>query len=130
MAETMAKVIRSDDDDRRKVQIAIPRVSKAADEIVALDYEIVEHDLGRIINDLECEEIQADTTSIGEKLRKENEKIANLEAENKYWRNCYQGAYPPIQQLHHVDLPQDSGSNTEDTTTQLREIRDWIHDII
>ena len=35
--------------------------------------------------------------SIREKLRKANEKIVKLEAENKYWRNCYQGAYPPIQ---------------------------------
>ena len=57
MAKTVAKVIRSDDDGRRKVQIAIPRFSKAADEIVAQDYEIVEHDLGRITDELECEEI-------------------------------------------------------------------------
>ena len=56
MAETVAKVIRSDDDGHRRVQIAIPRVSKAADEIVAQEYEI-EHDLGRITDDMECEEI-------------------------------------------------------------------------
>ena len=35
MVEIVAKLIRSDDDGHRRVQIAIPRVSKAADEIVA-----------------------------------------------------------------------------------------------
>ena len=58
MAETVAKVIRNDDDGCRKVQIAIPRVSKVADEIVAGEYEIVEHDLGRITDKLECEEFR------------------------------------------------------------------------
>ena len=48
IAKTVAKVIRSDDDGHRKVQIAIPKVSKVTDEIVAQDYEIVEHDLERI----------------------------------------------------------------------------------
>ena len=80
MAETVAKVIRSDDDHRQKIQIAIPRVSKAADEIVAQDYEIVEHDLGRITDELECEEIQEGVASIGEKLRKTNEENARLRA--------------------------------------------------
>ena len=67
------------------------------DEIVAQDYEIVEHDLGRITEELECEEIQEGMASIGEKLRKANEENARLRAENRYWRNFYQGAYPPIQ---------------------------------
>ena len=53
-----------------------------------------------------------------------------MEAENKYWRNCYLGAYPPIQQLHQAALPQDSGSNIEELSAQLREIKDWIHGII
>ena len=99
MAETMAKVIGSDDDGHWKVQIAIPKVSKAADEIVAQEYEIVEHDLGRITEYMECEEIQEGMASIREKLRKTNEKIVKLEAENKYWRNCYHGtcpAYPTV----------------------------------
>ena len=56
-AKTVAKVIRSDDEGHRKVQIAIPKVSKSVDEIVAQEYEIVEHNLGRITNDMECEEI-------------------------------------------------------------------------
>lgn len=62
------------------------------DEIVAQEYEIVEHDLGRITDDMECEEIQEGMVSIREKLRKENERIVKLEAENKYWRECYKGA--------------------------------------
>ena len=53
----MAKVIKSDDDGHRKVQIAIPKVRKVVDEIVAQKYEIVEHNLGRIMDDIECEEI-------------------------------------------------------------------------
>ena len=96
MAETVAKVIRSDDDGHWKVQIAIPRVSKAADEIVAQDYEIVEHDLGKITDDMECDEIQEGVASIREKLRKANEENARLRVENRYWRNCYQGAYLAI----------------------------------
>ena len=35
IAETVAKIIRSDDEGYWKVQIAIPKVSKAVDEIVA-----------------------------------------------------------------------------------------------
>ena len=65
-----------------------------------------------------------------EESRKANEKIAKLEAENRYWRNCYQGAYPPIQQLHQAALPQDSRSNIEEIPAQLREIKDWIYGII
>ena len=57
----------------------------------------MEHDLGRITDDMECEEIQEGMASIREKLRKANEENARLKAENKYWRNCYQRAYPPIQ---------------------------------
>ena len=57
IAKTVAKVIRSDDEGHQKVQIAIPKVSKAMDEIVAQEYEIVEHILGRIIDDMEWEEI-------------------------------------------------------------------------
>ena len=130
MAETVAKVIRSDDDGRRKVQIAIPRVSKAADEIVAQDYEIVEHDLRRITDKLEYEEIQEGVALIGEKLRQANEENARLRAENRYWRNCNQGAYPPLQQLHQESLLQNNESNIEDISAQLHEIKDWIHDII
>ena len=57
IAEIVAKVIRSDDEGHRKVQIAIPKVSKAVDEIVAHEYEVVEYDLGRITDDMECGEI-------------------------------------------------------------------------
>ena len=63
--------------------------------------------------------------SIRERLRKVNEKIVKLEAKNKYWRDCQ-----PIQQLHHAALPQDSGSNIEETSAQLCEVKDWIIDII
>ena len=55
IAKTVAKVIRSDDEGHRKVQIAIPKVSKVMDGIVAQEYEIVEHNLGRITDDMECE---------------------------------------------------------------------------
>ena len=44
----------------------------------------MEHDLGRIMDDMECEEIQEGMASVREKLRKENKKIVKLEAENKY----------------------------------------------
>ena len=84
MEKIVPKVIRSDDDGHQKVQIATPRVIKAGDEIVAQEYKIVEHDLGRITDDMECEEIQEDMASVREKLRKENKKIVKLEAENKY----------------------------------------------
>ena len=94
MAKTVAKVIRSDDDGHRKVQIAIPRVSKAADEIVAQEYEIVEHDLGRITDDMECEEIQEGVASIREKLRKANEENARLRAENRYWTKLLSKSIP------------------------------------
>ena len=50
------------------------------DEIVAHEYEIVEHDLGRIMDDMECEEIQEGMVSIKERLRKANETIVKLEA--------------------------------------------------
>ena len=90
----------------------------------------MKHDLGRITDDMEREEIQECMASVRKKLRKANEKIVKLETKNKYWRNCYQGAYPPIQQLHHAALPQDTRSNTEDISAQLHEIKDWIHDII
>ena len=53
----VVNVIKSDDEGQRKVQISIPKVSKVVDEIVAQDYEIVEHNLGRIMDDMECEEI-------------------------------------------------------------------------
>ena len=79
----MAKVIRSDDDGHWKVQIAIPKVSKAVDKIVAQEYEIVEYDLGKIMDDMESEEIQEGMVSVREKLRKTNERIVKLEAENK-----------------------------------------------
>ena len=121
----MAKVIRSDDEGHRKVQIAIPKVSKAVDEIVGQDYEIVEHNLGRITDDMECEEIQEGMVSIRERLRKANERILKWEAENKYWRDCQ-----PIQQLHQEALLQDSGSNIEEISAQLHKIKDWINDII
>ena len=86
--------------------------------------------MGRITDDMEYEENQEGMVSIREKLRKANERIVKLEAENKYWRNCYQGAYPPIQQLHQVALSQDSGSNIEEISAQLHEIKDWIHGVI
>ena len=95
------------------------------DEIVAQEYETVEHNLGRITDDMECEEIQEGIISIKERLRKENEKIINLEAENKYLRDCQ-----PIQQLHQAALPKDSGSNIEEIPAQLREVKNWIHDTI
>ena len=107
MARTVARVIRSDNDDHRKVQIAIPTVNKAVNEIVAQEYEIVEHNLGRNTDDMECEEVQEGITSTREMLRKENERIVKLEAENKYWRDSQ-----PIQQLHQAALPQDSGNNS------------------
>ena len=88
IAKTVAKVIRSDDEGHRKVQIVIPKDSKAMDEIVAREYEIVEHNLGRIIDDMECEEIQKGMVSIRERLSKANERIVKLEAENKHWRDC------------------------------------------
>ena len=44
----------------------------------------MEHDLGRITNDMECEEIQEGMASIREPLRKANERIVKLEAENRY----------------------------------------------
>ena len=69
IAKMVAKVIRSDDDGHLKVDIAIPKVSKSVDEIVAQEYEIVEHNLGRIMDDMECEEIQEGVASIREKLR-------------------------------------------------------------
>ena len=82
----MTKVIKSDDDGYQKVQIDIPKVSKVLDEIVAWEYEILEHDLGRIIDDMECEEIQEGMVSV-KKIEEANERIVKLEAENKYWRN-------------------------------------------
>ena len=42
------------------------------DEIIAHEYEIVEHNLGRITNGMEREEIQEGMVSIRERLRKEN----------------------------------------------------------
>ena len=57
MARTVAKEIRSDSDGHRRVKIAIPTVDKALDEIAAQEYEIVEHNLGRNTDDMECEEI-------------------------------------------------------------------------
>ena len=57
MVGRVAKVIMSDDDGHRKVQIATPKVSKAVDEIVAQEHEIVEYDLVRITDDMECEEV-------------------------------------------------------------------------
>ena len=65
--------------------------------------------------------------SIRGNLRKANERIVKLEAKNKYWRNYYQEAYLPIQQLHQAALPQDSGSNIEEISAQLHEIKDWIY---
>ena len=50
MAKTVAKVIRSDSDGHQ-------RVDKALDEIAAQEYEIVEHNLGKNTDDMECEEI-------------------------------------------------------------------------
>ena len=44
--------------------------------------------MGRITDDMECEEIQEGMVSIRERLRKVNKKIVKLEAENKYWRDC------------------------------------------
>ncbi len=67
----MAKVIRSDSDGNRKVQIAIPIVNKALEEIATQEYEIVEHNLGRNTDDMECEEIQEGMVSIKERLRKQ-----------------------------------------------------------
>lgn len=86
--ETMARIIRDDSNGHRKVQIAIPTVNKAVDEIAAQEYEIVEHKLGINTNDMECEEIQEGIASIRERLRKANERIVKFEAENKYWRDC------------------------------------------
>ena len=63
----------------QKIQLAIPTVSKALDEIVAQEYEIVEHNLGRNTDDMECEEIQEGVASIRERLRKANERIKRLE---------------------------------------------------
>ena len=94
-------------------------------EIVAQEYEIVEHNLGRNTDDMECEEVQEGIASIRERLRKANERIVKLEAENEYWRDSQ-----PIQQLHKAALPQDSGSNSGEISAQLHEVRDWIHDII
>ena len=74
---------------------------------------------------MECEEIQEGMVSIRERLRKANERISKLEAENKYWRDCQ-----PIQQLHQEALPQDSESNIDEISAQLRESKDWISDII
>lgn len=125
MAKTMAKVIRSDNDGHQKVQIAIPTIEKALDEIATQEYEIVEHSLGRNTDDMECEEIQEGIVSIRERLRKANERIIKLETKNKYWRDCQ-----PIQQLHQAALPQDNGSNIEEISAQLHEVRDWIHDTI
>ena len=49
-----------------------------------------------------------------------------LEAKNKNWRDCQ-----PIQQLHQAAaLPQDDGSNIEEISAQLHEIKDWISEII
>ena len=121
----VAKVIRSDDEGHRKVQIAIPKVSKVVDEIVAQEYEIIEHNLGRIIDDMEYEEIQEGMVSNRERLRKANERIIKLEAQNKYWRDCQ-----PIQQLRQAALLQDNGSNIEEISAQLREVKDWTNDII
>lgn len=125
MANTVARVIRSDSDGYRKVQIAIPTVNKAADEIAAQEYEIVEHNLGRNTDDMECDEVQEGIASIRERLRKANEKIVKLEAENKYWRDCQL-----IQQLHQAALPQDSRGNSEAVSAQLHEVRGWIFDTI
>lgn len=41
MAETVARVIRDSSDGRRKVQIAVPRVGKALEEMVVQDYEVI-----------------------------------------------------------------------------------------
>ena len=87
IAKAVAKVIRSDDDGHQKVQIAIPTVDKALDEIATQEHEIVEHNLGRNTDDMECEEIQEGIVSIREMLRKANERIIKLEAENKYLRD-------------------------------------------
>ena len=96
MAKTVVKVIRSDSDGHRRVQIVVPTVDKALDEIAAEEYEIVEHNLGRNRDDMECEEIHKGMVSVREKLRKANERIVKLEVEKKYWRNCYHRAYMPI----------------------------------
>lgn len=104
IAGTVAKVIRSGDDGHQKVQIVVPKVSKAVGDIVAQDYEIVEHDMGRITDDMECEEVQEGIASIREKLRKANERIAKLEIENKYWRDSYLGVCQPIQRLPQAAL--------------------------
>lgn len=96
IAGTVAKVIRNDEDGHRKVQIAVPKLSKAVDEIVAQDYEIVEHDMGRITDDMECVEVQEGIASIRERLRKANERVAELEIESKYWRDSYHEVHRPI----------------------------------
>lgn len=67
---------------------------------------------------------------VRKKLRKANERIVKLETENRYWRDCYRGACQPIQQLHQAALPQDSGSNMEEISAQVQEIKGWINDII
>ena len=83
MAGMVAKVIKSDDDGHQRVQIVIPKVSKSVHEIIAWEYERVEHDQGKITDDMECEEIQEGMVLVREKLRKANERILKLEAENK-----------------------------------------------
>ena len=87
IVKIVEKVIRSDSDGHQKVEIAISMVSKALNEIVAQEYDIVKHDLGTKIDDIECEENQEGIISIKERLRKENERIINLEADKKYWRD-------------------------------------------
>ena len=121
----MARVIRDSSDGYRKVQIAVPRVGKALEEMALQDYDVVEHNLGRITNDMECEEVQEGVASIKERLRKANERIKRLEAENRYWRDSQ-----PIQQLQQTALPQHSGSNTEDASAQLNEVKRWISNVV
>ena len=55
---------------------------------MAQEYEILEHILGRNMDDMECEEIQEGIGSIRERIRKEIERIEKLEAKKIYRRDC------------------------------------------
>ena len=88
VAKTVAKVIRDSNDGHLKVQIAVPKVGKALEEMAVQDYEVIEHNLGRATDDMECEEVQEGVASIRERLRKANERIEKLEAECRYWKDC------------------------------------------
>lgn len=103
-AKKFSKIIR-DGSGSHILQVAVPKVDKAKEDILPKEYEVRKIDLGPAMQEQKIEDLDDSISVIKEKLRKEQETNNQVREENRQLKEYLKHLMKPIQQGDETFVP-------------------------